>query len=430
VTVLAAFRRRLDRLRAEGDAGFTLIEAMAALVIFAILSGAVFTLLNGALGVSRDNRLRVKAAALAERQMGIARAMPYKDVKSTDKATVTVDKDVFQIVQTIQPVPQVNVAANGSSCDATATGIAYKRVTIVVTWPAMRSVKPVRNETLISVPVGTQEGALAVPVVDAKNQPLAGVPVVLDDTGATVLTSEAGCAVFTDLPAPKAYQAHVAVPGYVNPAGANLVTTTSTNVEPGKISKTDVIQYDKAASIAVSFDSPADHPYDPKTPVAMVTDGTSPLLLRECGTTGAAPAPRCVTGYPRSTSGVFPTDLTYRVWAGECADAQIPGRESLVELTNDGSTKAVTVKLGSVDVTVTRSNSTAAPTTLYAYHPGDSSCAGATVTLGTVSGAGGTLKASLPFGAWTVTTDPTGATPGKTGFTSAPDAPALASVAL
>jgi prepilin-type N-terminal cleavage/methylation domain-containing protein len=145
----------LDRLRHEDD-GFTLVETLAAMIVFAILAVSVGGTILHLFRLTEDNTARVVAANLATEQIEAARAKRALDVE--DGAVEITPKPVVNGTQ-YTVVRTANYVAEDSATTLCETGsgstrLAYKLVTVHVTWPNMGSVQPVRQDTLLALGLG------------------------------------------------------------------------------------------------------------------------------------------------------------------------------------------------------------------------------------------------------------------------------------
>src|SRR3954452_20809439 len=89
----------LDRLR--GEDGFTLIEAVVSLVVFALLASLSASVLIGMLNLTRTNDKRAVAVGLASRQVEAARGQQAAAIPDgTTATTVPVNGTDYKVQQT------------------------------------------------------------------------------------------------------------------------------------------------------------------------------------------------------------------------------------------------------------------------------------------------------------------------------------------
>ncbi len=398
---------RLRAITASADDGFSLVEALVAIILLGLLAAAVADPLVTALHLTRANRMRVVAANLASRQIELTRALNTTAIPSGQKSwTVPVDDTTFTVTQTAEYVPRNSTS---STCDSPQDSqLGYKRVTVNVTWPQMDGVKPVRSDTLKTLGVvglDPTKGSLAVSVKDRNGVGLGGQTVTLAPTGDSQLTGDNGCAVFVDLTAGSNYSVAVNTPGYVDTNMSQNSVKGPLTVLAATISKAS-IDYDRAAGLGLSYVGPPKYTPANVLPAGYAPPSTPfPITLRstlfgnltkafpDCGSAGAV-AGSCATGNPRSISPLYPSAQGYGAWAGGCADAAPPTPTPIA--VTPGATTAGTVALAAVQVTVSGGNG-AVP--VWAVHPPDSaSCpAGEAYRVGVNSGV---IKTALPYGKW------------------------------
>ncbi len=415
---------RVERGVERGDDGFTLIEVVVSLVIFAILASAAIAMVLTALQVGRSNRARVVAAQLASRQIEEVRGMRTQDIPTgvTTLPNVTTSGTTFHISQNAD---YVNSNGTANACDSpSGASLGYKQVSVTVTWNGMGSVKPVRDDTLKTLSIAGSDpskGSLAVSVRDNDSNALANQAVTLSPSGGTQTTGSDGCVVFTGLTPGSGYSASLNTSGYVDINGLQNSVQGSQTVNAGQITKVQ-FAYDVPASLAISWSSPSGGatPFSTSTALPVTLSNTQfpnngKKAFLDCSDPLAV-AGSCVTGTPRTISGLFPSNAGYGIYGGTCLDAApvtAPGPAAV----NPGQSTAVTVPLAEITVAVTTNGTTAAPNkTVYAVHAADTACpSGQVVTLGTTSSSG-TLNALLPFGAWKIATNSTLASPPHAGW--------------
>ena len=404
---------RLRQRLSGDDSGFTLVEMMVALVVFALMSSGVLATLLTVVRTGASNRDRGVAADLASRQIEIARNMPVDQVLAFPNTPVQVDGRSFTVRQEAAILTLDGV---GSYCDATdGSALAYKRVSVTVTWPSMGKVDPVRSDTLIKEPVlgaDVSTGALVVKLVDAKGAGLPGHTVVVtrDGSAATVATQRtdaSGCAVFAALP-PGLYTASVSTIGYVGTDGKPTATRPSITVTAGRVAKATPLPYDKKAQLLLSYTvvpSTATVPSTPNDytapPTLLVTLASTPTFA---ATTAplcpAAPAAPCISQsltWPRTVDSLFPFPNGYVVYGDDQACPGATPSPAPAPLSTAIST-AQAIVLGRLDVT---SKTTGGARNVIAWRADNGTCPTQVYVLGK---AGQAVRAALPFGTWTVAT--------------------------
>ncbi|TNM64495.1 prepilin-type N-terminal cleavage/methylation domain-containing protein [Streptomyces sp. NP160] len=385
------------------DDGYTMLEVVVAMAVFTVLAGSVFTVLTGALRTTGDNNRRTVAADLASAQVEQARSQRTVDiVDGLSSRTQRVGGTVYSVAQTAS---YVTADSSSSVCTGSGDALAYKLVTVEVTWPAMGTTQPVTASTLRALGIGrdgldTATGTVAVKVQGANANPTRGSVVSLSPGGQTRTTGTDGCAVFTGL-APGTYTATTDQPGRVTSTGYQAMSTPGLSVESGRVARGSLYQ-DVERSQRFVLAPPAGYAVPAGVPVVFrdsyVSDTTAPAC-------GGSPVRTCATGVPGELQHVFPD--TYALWAGTCSDAAGTSPASFDATALGGSGTTATIPLGGVTASATTPG-----TALYAVHDRESgggvgtACQGGeTYALGTSSGA--PLKSALPLGTWRITADPT-----------------------
>jgi prepilin-type N-terminal cleavage/methylation domain-containing protein len=341
-----------------GDEGFTLVELIVAFFIFAVVSTATVYGLTSALHASSTNESRVVAANLASRQIEVVRAKDANDiVEGHTVEEFVVDGDPYTIEQWAE---YDTVSGNASPCAGSDGRVAFKRVTVQVTWPNMGQVKPVRSDTVKSLPVtgvNRAEGIVTVGVKDRNGVPVAGHNVqilrgaVAFDSGTTRTD---GCVVFQEIAPGEDYYAVLDAADYIDKAGQRRAVSSAINVVEGFVTKYPGFSYDRAATITATIRKPDN------VPLAV---GGYPLTL---GNTilpgGVASASLCGTIWPCRTgpdagpytvNRLFPVTDGYTAWLGSCVTARPltgggvpvePGATSDVNLPSLGAVRVLSSK--------------------------------------------------------------------------------------
>jgi prepilin-type N-terminal cleavage/methylation domain-containing protein len=391
--------------RRAGQAGFTVVEVMIALAVFAVVIGAVATTLSTALNITRNNRHRSTAAHLASQEMDVVRSTDFTTLPlglvqsnvSVDGIDYTVRRESAWVIQggTTDPC----TPSPGGSVPA------YMRITVAVTWPNMSGTLPVQSQTVVSPPVGafsSTSGHIGVKVFDRDAAPAAGHVVrISGPVLASQATTSDGCAFFAYIP-PGSYTVTLDTTGHVDRQGI------STPSQPASVTvgNTTSIQfdYDREAALDLALTGEFGGAIPAGVPVTL---GNTNLLP-----TGTKSFPG--TGSPRSIGGLFPYAAGYQTWAGDCAQAdpegQRPGgagayypgasRDPAL-VVSPGQTTSGTVRMGTTQVTVERQGLPLSGVVVVARHAADAGCSGGNLlTLGTTNGSG-QLQSAIPYGNWT-----------------------------
>jgi type II secretory pathway pseudopilin PulG len=391
---------------APRDDGMTLIEVVIALGLFAVMSSAVLVIVVAAVKTTSDDKARLEAVSLASRELEITRDTFASITRGPDRVQanrvvnpsplpggaagqpLVINNVPYTVVRTAQ---WTSVGAAASACDdGTTAELAYLRVKVEVSWPALGDRPPVTLDTVMTPPKGTYStllGHIGLKVIDSEGNPKPGVTVTAkSSTGATVSGSTAGdgCVLLAHLTA-GSYTVTASQAGFVSLKGDPTASITAA-VQAGQLWR-GTIEYDQSASISVTLASPNGFALPTSAvPVVIANSGLQPIGLK--AVTG--------TGNPRSITNLWPYPSGYGVWAGTCQDAN-PG------LTGDPLATVTTLRGGTATATATLAPlevHAPANSTVTLTHARDSLCGtGSTLTLGKTD-ATGVLETSAPYGVW------------------------------
>jgi type II secretory pathway pseudopilin PulG len=392
--------------------GYSIVELLVAVTVFALVFAAVSIGIGRALELNRGNRNRSAAAYLAARQLEEVRARSFSSVAlgSTTCAYTTSSCNLPSPYTVTQNVVWASPGSTSTSCDVPATsgaGLAYKRVTVTVTWPDMGGVAPVTSQTLLTPPAGSydpNDGHILVQAFDRDALPLAGQTVSLTGPeSASQTTTADGCAFFAYLD-PGTYTASLSTTGYVDRQGGQPATQ-SVGVTASQITRVQ-FDYDRAATLSVGLVAPSG---------AVIPTGTYGISMTVANgnlTVGYKSYRQSATGSgtTRTITPLFPYASGYQVWTGDCADADpaayTGGSRGAVLPSNQGATTSGSAALDAVDVTVRRTSVTGTVVggaTVSAVHAAGTGCtAGETLTTTTTTTTSGQLRLALPYGTWTI----------------------------
>ncbi|GHG52253.1 hypothetical protein GCM10011331_16760 [Flavimobilis marinus] len=438
---MAFFTRRLAR---TDDSGMTLVEVLAAMLIFAIVStGLVYTMLQ-TLTLTRDARARQVALNLASQE--IDRALSISDydkllAETGSTASKTVNGDVFAVAVDTQWVSDPDVELKCGASPASGV-LRYKRVNVEVTWENMREgTDPVRSDTVVVPGESINDpslGTILVSVLNGDGEGRGGVTISATPSsvpnGAAVLavtpmkTDAQGCSYILKV-VPGNYDVTATQTGYVN-------------LEHKSPARKEFVGVAAGASTAVSFQYDASASYKLKFAGTYSGEGASKIRLpKNLPTTfvssyGATQFPSAGTG-TTSTRQVFPLSSGYSVIAGAYADTAgptgclspnaaawsvenaagepVPGRVGF-GAARGGTSVDVDVPMGVVKITGVSSSETITITSK-AKEGDDPGC---TVDLTYDYGSGldigtGTVYLAVPYGTWSFSTGVGRVTPLTTG---------------
>jgi type II secretory pathway pseudopilin PulG len=396
--------------RPARQGGYSVVELLVAVTVFALVFAAVSLGIGRALEISRSNRNRSAGAYLAARQLEEVRAKAFDDVAigsltCSSGSAAPCPPDIPSPYTVRQDVSWTSPGSTTTSCNVpsgSGASLAYKRVTVTVTWPDMGGVAPVSSQTLLTPPSGTfdpNDGHVLVQVFDRDAAPLAGQTVVLTgpESDSQPTTSD-GCVFFAYLD-PGTYTVSLNTSGYVGRQGeqplTQAVTVTATQISTVRL------DHDRAATLQVNLAAPltAAIPAGIWLTVANsnLTVGTKSFNEASTG-----------TGSPRTVAPLFPYASGDQLWAGDCADADpaahAGGSRGATLASNPGGTTTGTAALDAVDVIVRRtSGSLVSNATVSGVHAAGTGCtAGETLTSATRTNALGQLRLALPYGTWRI----------------------------
>jgi type II secretory pathway pseudopilin PulG len=396
--------------------GYSVVELMVAVTIFALVFAAVSLGIGRALELNRSNRNRSAGAYLAARQLEEVRSTATGDFEAVALGHTEQTSGVYTIAQ---DVTWTSPGTTSTSCNVpTGSGaaLAYKRVTVTVTWTDMGGVQPVVSQTLLTPPGGIydpNDGHVLVQVFDRNAAPLAGQTITLSGPeSASQPTTTEGCVFFAYLD-PGSYMVTLNSTGYVGRQGDQPAEQTVA-VQATQIS-TLQFDYDRAATLGVTLNTPSG------PPTAAIPSGIALTAANSNLTVGTKIFSEASTGSgtPRTVTPLFPYSSGYEVWAGDCADADPAlhpgGSRGPALASNPGGTTSGTATLGAVDVTVRRvlpgvfvNNATVS-----GIHAAGTGCtAGETLTPPTArTNALGRLRLALPYGTWKISATVTSGSP-------------------
>lgn len=397
----------------DGEDGFSLLETVVAMMVFAVVAVVAASMLVSTLSVTKNGSQRVVAANLAAKYIEEARGMRALDIP--DGGTVLPKVTLQGTEYTAQRT--ANYVASGSSTSLCAGGssqLVYKLVTVTVTWPGMGTTQPVRSDTLKALGLGSDglnqsRGVAAIGLLRADGTPLSGVTVSLSPLGQSRQTGVDGCALFTDLVPGTTYHASVDQPGHTGVYGDQLLPTATQGttlsgiqVTAGEVTRRSA-DYDRAGSLAVSFTAPPGYPAPAALGVSLSNtawvEGTR--QFRDCSVVATSPKD-CVSGAPRTAARLFPG--LYGAWAGVCAPPP-----SSVAPTKVSSAEVASVSVPLAPLAVDLMNTLGEPVVGQTLHFAAKTGTPCTDAYSATSDASGAVQLSLPSGTWTIALSSSGA---------------------
>ncbi|PRY67538.1 prepilin-type N-terminal cleavage/methylation domain-containing protein [Glaciihabitans tibetensis] len=424
------------------DAGFSLVEVMVALFVFALLStGTAYTVLS-VIQLDRDSRARHVAANLAAEEIDLARdAASVMALTDVTRPAQRVGGDLFHVV-----VKTAWVSATGTddACGATGGTLLYKRINVEVRWDNQRGgSSPVRADTVITPNShlnSPDSGTILVRVLGTSGSGVSGVGITATPSavanGATssanATTDSQGCAFLTRL-TPGNYSVTATAADHFDSMAQASSPVATVPVVAG-YSAGASFSYDRASQFTLTY-APTATPTVPAGAVYLPRNLDTSYLAADGRVTVASLTGSGTNTTRTLTASLFPFASGYEVIAGVyTADASClsidpaawaPVTEAGVVLTgtrtkvasSPGESVAGTVPMGILTVTglAPGANLTAVSAAAPAS-TGDPGCTRATTYAFGAVPSGSTI--ALPFGSWTLhstaATAPGAAVPGST----------------
>ncbi len=408
--------RRRDRQ--QSDAGFTIIELMAALTILGLVSSAFAYGLQLSLAVTQTDRSRVQAANLAAReietvrnQFGSSKSAPLT-VAATSQVTngtplpgqtagqpLNLDGTKYTVVRTVEWLP---AGSGASPCDG-GSAVTYPSlaVNVKVSWKQHAVTRDVESNTILTPPKGTLaaiKGFVAAKVQGAAGTGVDSVPVDITGPGGsqTRVTGADGCAVFA-MDTTGNYTVTLDEPGYVSFDGQQSVSKPAT-VSQGTIQVVP-FSYDRAATIQFNYEvtddpGPSFTAPTPVQPIVLFNPGLPNMGRKE------------LPGGTSSVTGLWPFTDGYSVWAGKCTlndPAATGGSRPKAVVASPGGTVTAKVPLKPLQATFLDSEGDPrADVSVTAVIADATGCSPAQIYQLGKTDANGVVRTALPYGQWTL----------------------------
>ncbi|WP_375407362.1 prepilin-type N-terminal cleavage/methylation domain-containing protein [uncultured Amnibacterium sp.] len=302
--------------RPTGDAGFTLVETIVAMLVFALLSSGVIASTITISRMSSDNRARVVATNLAAQATDAVRLTADPFQVRDGSSTQTVSGRTYTVALKAAWVDSTGVDA---TCGA-GTALQYKRITVTVTWAGQATTtQPVRTDTLLastSKVTDADTGAILVSVVDSLGAGESGITAAITPgTGRTLTAQPAatdidGCTYARSV-SPGTYTVSLTA---ANRRDNHQVTAPTSTVSVGAGSTaTATFQYDVEGRYTIKPASNAPAGAPPLLPTNLTS-----TLVPVGGTSTVWPV---LVGGSATTASVWPVASGYSAVAGALTDA-------------------------------------------------------------------------------------------------------------
>jgi type II secretory pathway pseudopilin PulG len=362
----ASGRVRAGRARVQSEAGFTLIEIIAAALIVVVLAAGIAQGLIGSAHLSANERLRSLADQVAQQDQERLTGLSDQQLTSLRQTRVVQPNPASGTKYTVLSTATFQDVNGASSC-ASGT-VAYFKLVSTVTW----SGGSITEEGTITRQVGA---GLRVKVVDETGvNPLPGVGVTSSGPSTqSGVTDDNGCTVFDGLAA-GTYTVALSAPGYVDkdgnlaPPGPPGISATvgSTGIAP---TNTTPLSIGKAGTINASFVTPSSTvPVSSATPVSASANDISyfgALGSKQMSSFTSVVPSAAATMIPAASLFPFaalpgPTYTgNYQIWAGKCQGEEpyspptlASGATAGIATVTPGSTASATVAEPSLDLLV------------------------------------------------------------------------------
>lgn len=419
------------------EAGFTVIEVMVAMMVFAIMSiGIAYGIVN-ALTLSQNSRSRTTAVSLASqdidglRQTATATTAGIQQVTSlpANPGDALPTKTIGGVTYTIsRDVNWVDSTGATNACGSASGGyLAYKSVVETVSWKSRNQTYSTTMTSAIapsSAVTSPGNGSITISVKTAAGSGNAGVGItvtpVAGGTGATLTvqpdaTNAQGCAVAVDVK-PGDYTVTATEAGGIDTDQKQPANKTPVTVLAGASAYVPFV-YDQAATMTLQYASTYSATLPQSMPTTLSSTGGGQDVITPWG---ASPT---VTSATKTSVNVFPFG-NYSVFAGAYSSSpgassclspnpgawSTPNAQNQVGIapaqvgTSPGqpaSVSPVAVMTGVVQVGGMSSSTYVQASSAATPGSGDPGCsAGYTLRFPTSSSGSQTL--ALPFGTWNV----------------------------
>nr|WP_254700968.1 type II secretion system protein [Curtobacterium pusillum] len=405
----------------EHDEGFSIVEVLVAMTVFAMIAAGVATGIVSSLYLAHGSRSREVAIGLAQDAIDAART-DANLFAVTDQTTPTKrDGVVYTVKQVARWVPS---AGSANACGAGGGGpLAYKRVSMTVTWTAGTggSEQSVSMNSLVAPTTSVTAANLGTVIVSVSTASGAGnqgvsvsiAPNASNPSGATAITSTIantdanGCTYALNVK-PGRYDVKLSKSSSIDDGtsagslGSQTTTPSTTVTVTANQTAAANFNYDTVMALSPQWSDPN------ASTTAFTSPTTVPVTLRH----KAADYGPYVVG---TTAKVFPFTDGYQVIAGTPStclsndpEAWTTANGTAVAPRNNpqtiGATNAVKapVQIITVKLAGTADNALTATTTTPVSNSGDPGCATTTTYTFTGLPTGGTATIGLPYGTYTL----------------------------
>jgi prepilin-type N-terminal cleavage/methylation domain-containing protein len=397
------------------DGGFTIIEVMVAMMIFALIFLGVAYSTVTTLRMTADTVSREAAANLAAAEIDAVRQVgdPFEVINTS--YTKTVNGTEYTVKR---KTGWVSASGTTEGCGTGTGTLQYKRVNVTVSWTGqLKNASSARADTILAPNTRLNDpsyGSILVSVRGANGEGASGVAVSVTPAasgGGSALaqqpaaTDSDGCS-YAFLVSPGAYKVAVSRAGYIDNT-QSTAPQVSVAVAAGGAAAAS-FQYDAAATYSVAYAGTAAPA--PKLPDSLPTtffssagvftrnaasaavtlhpfaSGYSAIAGEYLAPNGALPA--CVSVDPSSWPGAAVNGKSLAAGAREPAIAAAPGGAASLAVPMG----RIVVQAGSADMRIVSASST--------VPSGDPGCGVATTHTYSSLPTTGTVMLAAPYGSW------------------------------
>jgi Tfp pilus assembly protein PilV len=410
----------LLRRAREQDEGLSIVEVLVAMTVFAMIAAGVAMGIASSLFLAHSSRSREVAINLAQDAIDRARTSTNLFSVVDDTATPTVGGLRYTVKQTARWVPASGSANACGAVGASGSPLAYKRVSLTVTWASARS-QSVSMNSMVAPTTSVSAANLGTIIVSASEVDGSG------NAGASVSiapskSSPGGAAAITStIPATDANGCSYAL--NVKPGRYDVTLTKPGNIDDGTSSGSLGAQTptpSTTVTVAASQTSAANFNYDTSLTVvpqwADPNAGARPFTTPTSTTVSLRRKAADYGPYPTGvTTQVFPYTDGYKAVAGEPAKCLSVDPENWTTTSGTavaprnapqpaGGTNAVKAPVQTLTVKLNgaKDNSLRATSVVPTAGTGDPGCATTTTYTFTNLPTNGTMTIALPYGTWSL----------------------------
>ena len=402
-----------ERLRSvrEREDGFTVIEVLIAMMVFAVMSVGLAAGITNSLTLTRDSRAREVASTLAMNDIEQLRTLD--NVLQIKSLTTPVTQQVGNLTFTLKRT--VKLATSDGTANPCGTGsgsVSFKNIQETVTWATSSTTSKQQSLTMTTAVAPSSNinsdttGSIFIGVQNAAGGAVVGItPTITGPSTVTVpATDSEGCTYALGV-APGTYTISLNKTGWVDSTQANPSQQQVTISAGG--SGHAAFSYDTAVTANFAYaknwtGGTPSLPTNMTTTLVNQVSGATPLL----NTPSSAPVFPFTGGY-RAVAGSFATNSSggsATCLAPDPAQWTTPNSTGAIGVATpyvDPTTATIAVPMGAVTVNALSSGTYLTAVSSATLGSGDPGCANG-MTLTFPKATGSTQTIALPFGTWTL----------------------------